>query len=215
MNSPRLISFKICPFAQRSALLLKEKDIAFQQDFINPEDPPLWLSELSPTGKVPILDVEGTIIFESVVISEYIDEVYPPSIHPSDALTRATNRAWVEYTSPLYMSLFKWMLADNKPDSNSAAETLTNQLKGLEDALNHAPYFNGDRFSMVDIAAAPLAVRLDIIETLTGHNLVKDLPKIKQWFSTLVQRETVIASYPSDLSDILAMKMKDSGSYLL
>jgi glutathione S-transferase len=98
MSKPRLVSFKICPFAQRSSLLLKEKQVDFELAFINPDSPPEWFNELSPTGKVPVLDVDGTAIFESSVIAEYLDEVNPPSIHPSDPLLKATNRAWVEHT---------------------------------------------------------------------------------------------------------------------
>lgn len=215
MTTPRLISFKICPFAQRSALLLREKAVEFKQEFINPAEPPLWFAEISPTGKVPVLDVDGTAIFESSVINEYLNEIHLPSIHPEDPLIRATNRAWVEYTSPIYMGIFKWITADNESDEKKARTALENQLAGLEDALNFAPYFNGDTFSMVDIAAAPIAVRLEIIKELTQAELLNDLPKTKQWFDTLLQRKTVTASYPEDLKDILAMKMKSENSHLL
>lgn len=215
MSKPRLIGFKTCPFAQRSALLLHEKGIDFDQEYVNPEEPPLWFVEISPSGKVPVLDIDGTAIFESAVISEYINEVNPPSIHPEDALTRATNRVWVEYTSPIYMNIFKWIMADNKKDSTSAKESLEDKLEGLEDALKNTPYFNGNDFSMVDIAAAPIAVRLAIIKELSGVDILENLPKLQAWFATILEREAVTASYPAELKDILAMRMRGNQSYLL
>ena len=215
MKKPRLISFKICPFAQRSALLLKEKNVDFDLEFINPDEPPLWFAELSPTGKVPVLDVDGTAVFESSVIAEYLDEVNPPSIHPSDPLEKATNRAWVEYTSPMYMSIFKLIMAKEEAGFKTVKAELEDQLGGLDDAFSNEPWFNGENFSMVDIAAAPIAVRLDIIKNITGVDVLEDYPNLASWFTRLLERKTVQDSYVPDLEIILTMRMKGNESYIL
>jgi len=215
MKKPRLISFKICPFAQRSALLLKEKNVDFDLEFINPDEPPLWFAELSPTGKVPVLDVDGTAVFESSVIAEYLDEVNPPSIHPSDPLEKATNRAWVEYTSPIYMSIFKLIMAKEEAGFKTIKAELEDQLGGLDDAFSNEPWFNGESFSMVDIAAAPIAVRLDIIKNITGVDVLEDYPNLASWFTRLLERKTVQDSYVPDLEIILTMRMKGNESYIL
>ena len=98
MSKPKLISFKLCPYVQRSVILLKEKGVDYDIEYIDVYDPPEWFLALSPTGKVPILQVEGTVLFESAVISEYIDEVYAPALHPSSSIKKAQNRAWMEFT---------------------------------------------------------------------------------------------------------------------
>ncbi len=215
MSKPRLISFKICPFAQRSVLLLKEKKVDFDLEFINPDEPPLWFTELSPTGKVPVLDVDGTAVFESAVIAEYLDETNPPSIHPADPLLRATNRAWVEYTSDIYMSIFKMIMAKEEAGLKSVQAELDDQLAGLDEVSSNTPFFNGDSFSMVDIAAAPIAVRLDIIKELTGFDALAEHENLQTWFANLLARDTVQASYVPDLKDILAARMKANGSAIL
>ncbi len=215
MSKPRLISFKICPFAQRSVLLLKEKKVDFDLEFINPDEPPLWFTELSPTGKVPVLDVDGTAVFESAVIAEYLDETNPPSIHPADPLLRATNRAWVEYTSDIYMSIFKMIMAKEEAGLKSVQAELDDQLAGLDEVASNTPFFNGDSFSMVDIAAAPIAVRLDIIKELTGFDALAEHENLQTWFANLLARDTVQASYVPDLKDILAARMKANGSAIL
>jgi glutathione S-transferase len=214
MSKPRLVSFKICPFAQRSSLLLKEKQVDFELAFINPDLPPEWFNELSPTGKVPVLDVDGTAIFESSVIAEYLDEVNPPSIHPSDPLLKATNRAWVEHTSGIYMGLFQLMMAKEKAAFETAKESIDQQLARFAQVARNTPWFNGEDFSMVDIAAAPIAVRLDIIKTLTQVDFLSEYANLALWFEQLLQRETVQASYVPELKDILAMRMQGNKSYI-
>ena len=214
MQKPRLISFKICPFAQRSSLLLKEKQVDFELAFINPDAPPEWFSKLSPTSKVPVLDIDGTAIFESSVIAEYLDEVNPPSIHPSDPLLKATNRAWVEHTSGIYMAIFQLIMAKDKSAFEAATSSMDNQLSRLAQVTCNTPWFNGADFSMVDIAAAPIAVRLDIIKDITQIDLLANYNNLTIWFEKLLQRETVQASYVPELKNILNMRMKANGSYI-
>ena len=214
MSKPRLISFKVCPFAQRSSLLLKEKQIDFELAFINPDEPPAWFVELSPTGKVPVLEVDGTAIFESSVISEYLDERYPPSIHPSDLLTKATNRAWVEHTSNIYTSIFQIIIAKDKTAFKSAQASIDEQLDLLDEVMLETPWFNGADFSMLDIAAAPIAVRLDILKEVCGLDLLEEYPKLSAWFERLLARETVQASYPPELKMMLTMRLKGNKSYI-
>ncbi|MGC9457270.1 MAG: glutathione S-transferase family protein, partial [Halothiobacillaceae bacterium] len=79
-----LISFKLCPFVQRSVITLLHKDQPFETTFINLMDPPDWFSEISPLGKVPLLRVDDTVLFESAVINEFIDEVTPDRLMPED-----------------------------------------------------------------------------------------------------------------------------------
>ena len=42
MSKPKLISFKVCPFVQRSVILLKEKDVDYDIEYIDVYDPPAW-----------------------------------------------------------------------------------------------------------------------------------------------------------------------------
>ncbi|HIQ15610.1 MAG TPA: glutathione S-transferase family protein, partial [Leucothrix sp.] len=134
MSKPKLISFNVCPFVQRSVILLKEKNVDYDIEFIDIYNPPEWFLEISPTGKVPVMQVDDNVLFESAVINEYIDEVYPPQIHPSDPLTKAQNRAWMEYTSPLYMGTFNMVMSKKKEDMEKAIEEFIKNLAGLEKA---------------------------------------------------------------------------------
>jgi len=91
-----LISFKICPYVQRSVIVLKHKHADFDVTYIDLGNPPDWFREISPFGKVPVLRVDDSeVIFESAVIAEFLDEVTPGEpLQPQDPLLRAKNRAW-------------------------------------------------------------------------------------------------------------------------
>ena len=91
-----LISFKLCPFVQRSVITLLYKGTPYDITYIELDNPPKWFQDISPFGKVPVLKVEDTVIFESAVINEYIDEVTPGNLNPDEPLKKALNRSWVE-----------------------------------------------------------------------------------------------------------------------
>lgn len=214
MSKPRLISFKVCPFVQRSVILLKEKGVDYDIEFIDVYDPPEWFLKLSPTGKVPVMEIDGTVLFESAVISEYIEEVYPPSLHPAEPLTKAQNRAWIEYTSPLYMGTFNLMMAKTKEDADSVIEEFNKNLAGLEKAMQNKPWFNGEDFSLVDIASAPFFIRAVFYKEHFKLDLLAGFPNLQQWSNDVLARQTVIDSKVEGFDKMLLGRMESNESYL-
>jgi glutathione S-transferase len=100
-----LISHNLCPYVQRAAIALLEKDVAFERITIDLSNKPDWFVAISPTGKVPLLRVARdnglkAVLFESTVICEYLEETQgEPKLHPSDPLERAGHRAWMDQPS--------------------------------------------------------------------------------------------------------------------
>ena len=214
MSKPKLISFKICPFVQRSVILLKEKGVDYDIEYIDVYDPPAWFTEISPTGKVPVLQVDGEVLFESAVISEYIEEVYEPAFHPSEPLLKAKNRAWIEYTSPLYMGTFNLLMAKTKKDAESAQNDMSTLLKGLAQAKQNQPWFNGEQFSLVDIAVAPFFVRAAFFKDKCNLNLLSDFPEIQQWSDDILARQSVKDSIVDGFEKMLITRMESNGSFI-
>ena len=93
-----LVSFKTCPWVQRSAIVLREKNTPFEFRHIERDNRPDWFLAISPHKKVPVLRVDDTVsLFESNAINEYLDETIAPRLHPEDPVQRAINRAWTDY----------------------------------------------------------------------------------------------------------------------
>ena len=60
-----LVSFKTCPWVQRSAIVLREKGTPFELRHIEPDNRPDWFLAISPHKKVPAMTVDDTIsLFE-------------------------------------------------------------------------------------------------------------------------------------------------------
>ncbi len=164
---PELISFKICPFAQRSAIALLEKNVNYKTTYVDLKNRPDWFAEVSPL-EVPVLGVADAVVFESAVIAEYLDERYPPRLHPQDLLTKAQHRPWTEFASDITMNLFKMLYAKTEDEFNELKETLVEQLKRVEKIIDTTgPYFAGKNLSLVDTAYAPVFVRTAIKDHCT------------------------------------------------
>ena len=92
-----LISSVTCPWVQRSVIVMRVKGIAFDVTYIDLQNEPDWFLDMSPHGKVPVLQVDGAVLFESNAIAEYLDETLEPRLHPQDPIKRAQNRAWTDF----------------------------------------------------------------------------------------------------------------------
>ncbi|WP_298609750.1 glutathione S-transferase family protein [uncultured Thiothrix sp.] len=215
-NKLQLISFKVCPFAQRAAIALQEKKVAYETEYLVPgEDQPEWFKQISPLGKVPVLVVDGTPVFESAVILEYLDEVYAPQLHPADPLAKARQRAWMEVASELFGKQYLMVTSKEQAGFETAKQDLQAGLERVAKALStEEPFFNGSQFALVDVAFAPLFVRLDILEQVFKLNLHIS-PRIEAWRSALLAKDSVKNSVVTNFEEVFMMFVKKSDGYLV
>lgn len=192
-----LISFPLCPFVQRSVITLKHKKVPFELTFINIKEPPAWFLEQSPTGKVPLLLVdEKTAIFESAVISEYIDEITPPPLLPQDPLERAQDRAWIAFASDQIMTCHHWMTAPTEAAFQQARDAAVQGLQQLEGQCQAAPFFRGAGFSLLDATVAPLLMRYTLLEDPDSPWQPEAYPLLARWWAHLSGMPEVRDSIP-------------------
>ena len=213
-----LVSFKLCPYVQRAVIALKEKQVPYDITYIDLMDPPEWFKEISPLGKVPLLKVGDEVLFESAVISEYIDETSEGSLHPEDALQRAKHRGWIEFASSCLETIYTLNTTEDEESFNEAVETMQGRLSKIESILGDGPLFSNSRFSLVDAAFAPLFMRLNLLKQLTGTETMGGLPKVTAWSGQLLARETVqnsvVEEFPMMYRGMLKMKGGVAGSKL-
>ncbi len=211
-----LISFNLCPFVQRSVITLREKDVPFEITYIDLADKPDWFLDISPFGKVPVLKVgdgEGgeTVLFESAVINEYIDEVTEGSLLPGEALKRAHARAWIEFASALAVDTYRMMVAKDEQSCRDAAASARDKLAKFEKQIE-GPLFGGDGFSLVDAAAAPALQRIAWCEDIVPLGVFDGLPKATTWRDALIERPAVQQSTIPEIRDVFVDYLKGRGS---
>ena len=151
----------------------------------------------NPYGKIPVIDDDGKILFESCIINEYLDEKYPnPPLMPNDPFLRGRGRILVDYALN-YLHEPYWMLRGEmlkkESERNPAVmdekrRTLRKLLEYLEEALGDKPYFLGD-FSLTDIAVIPRFLRMETYGAMPAPTL----PKLNQWLQRMKERSSVQA----------------------
>ncbi len=209
-----LISFKICPFVQRSVITLRYKGLPYEVTYIDLDDPPAWFLEISPFGRVPALRVDDdTVLFESAIINEFVDDVTPGSLKSDDPLLRAKDRGWIQFGEQCIFDLHNVIVADEEAAFEQSHELALANLRKLEAILGEGPYFNGAEFSLVDCAYAPLWMRYDILNA--RHRLFDrdEFPRISAWADTVLAMDAVTGSVVEDFEPLLIQFIGKKGAY--
>ncbi|WP_306145963.1 glutathione S-transferase family protein [Roseibium sp. MMSF_3412] len=195
----KIVSFKICPFVQRVTAMLEAKNMAYEIEYIDLKNKPDWFLEVSPVGQVPVLiAADGTALFESDAIVEYIDEIAPPLLEDLSAEERAVNRAWSYLASKHYLVQCSTMQAPDKNVLDERVAKLGKSFARAENRLGHGPYFAGDRLGNVDMAWLPLLHRASIVEQVSGYDMLSAFPKVKAWQRVLMNTGIPEKSVPGD-----------------
>jgi len=197
-----LISFKLCPFVQRAIIILKKQNIDYDITYINPMDPPDWFKAISPTGQVPLLKANDEIIFESSVISEFANDISDTDLHPKDAIQKAKNRAWIQFSSSMFDDLFNIVTGD-KDKFSEAKDSLFKKLSRVESVKGDDPFFNGNNFALIDAAFSPLFMRLAWINEFTDNALsLAEFARLSAWSKAVLAVKEVKDSVVDGLDDV-------------
>jgi glutathione S-transferase len=197
-----LVSFDLCPYVQRVAIVLAEKGIAFKRIDVDLADKPEWFKRMSPLGKVPLLKVGDHALFESAIIVEYLEETHAPALHPADPLAKARHRAWMEFGSSILGDI--WVIETTKDRTAFDAKvTLLKEKFAQIEAVLAAPWFAGEAFSIVDAVFAPAFRYFDTFDAIVDLHVFDRLPKVRQWRRALAARPTVIKAVVPDYAERL------------
>jgi glutathione S-transferase len=197
-----LVSFKTCPWVQRSAIVFREKNTEFELRHIEPDNRPDWFLAISPHKKVPALSIDNRVsLFESNAINEYLDETIAPRLHPEDPIERALNRAWTDYVPTFASIVTATAYADTEDEYIKAAAGIPVAFERLENALEkqgRGPFFNGAKYSLVDAAYAPFLQRYFFLDRVKKLGHIEKFPRLKAWGEALVSRPSTHSFEPAE-----------------
>jgi RNA polymerase-associated protein len=172
-----------CPYAARARIVLAEKGIELEVVEIDLSDRPAWLYEKNPTGRVPVIEEDGWVLPESVVIMEFLEERYPdPPLLPLDPADRAFARLVIfrddELTKPYYAL---------RRGDEGAAEWLDEALGRLDASLAERAFLGGAEYGLADIALVPWILRA---RDMLGVDLSR-FERLADWLDRLEQRPAI------------------------
>lgn len=209
-----LVSFDLCPYVQRAAIALAEKGVPFERRDVDLANKPEWFEAISPLGKVPLLQVDDEVLFESAVIVEYLEETQAPRLHPAEPLVRARHRAWMEVGSSILADIWTLETTPDRAAFDAKALSLRDKFRRLEAVLDRGPYFGGEHFSLVDAVFAPAFRYFDVFDRFVDLGTFTDLPKVQAWRRALAARRSVKSAVVVDYEVRLEAFLRRQDSWL-
>jgi glutathione S-transferase len=204
----KLVSFELCPYLERSRIVLLEKRVPYELELVDLENKPPWLLGVSPLGRVPVLLVDGRPIFESMIINELVEELHPdPSLLPGGPIARAEARGWIVFANDVVMPACS--SAMRALAGGAAADALARPLERLREALGKldaqaarggGPFLLGAAFTLADAAYAPFFRRWRVAEGwgTPEARLLEAFPAVDAWADALLARPSAREAEPSE-----------------
>jgi glutathione S-transferase len=198
-----IVSAGTCPFAQRTRMVLLEKRIDFSLTEIDLDAKPTWFLEISPYAKVPVIRHGDAVIWESAVINEYLEEVFPePALLPRDPVRRAQARVWIDFANArMVPHVYKMMLRQDRAGQdlhrNRLNEAVIAMEQGLRD-LSDGPYWLGERPTLVDFTFFPHVQRFVALEHYRGFAIPASCERLLRWREAMFALPSVQATRPPD-----------------
>ncbi|TAK41409.1 MAG: glutathione S-transferase family protein [Betaproteobacteria bacterium] len=193
----KLCGFHVSNYHNKVRIALLEKGIAFEEDAnCIPSQKDEYLAK-SPMGKVPYLVVDGTLLRESQVILEYLEDAYPQTpLLPKDPLERAQVRELIVFTE-LHMELVVRRLYGGlffgRPFSDETKveveRDIAKGVRAFKAVAKFDPFVAGRALTLADCAAF---VHLPLVSMTTklafGRDYLEDIPQVKPYLGMLGER---------------------------
>lgn len=188
-----------CAYSHRTRLVLFEKGIAADIEYVDVNQPPDDLIALNPYGSTPTMVDRDLVLYDSRIIMEYLDERFPhPPLHPMDPVSRARARMLVYRIDQDWYQLLDEIERSTDKKNAKARKLLRESLIAAAPAFATKPYFLSDEFSLIDCTLAPLLWRLPAL----GIDLSKQAEAIKIYAQRLFDRDAFQASLSEQERDL-------------
>jgi glutathione S-transferase len=198
MSALTLYSAALCPFAHRVRLTLAEKGLTATEIEIDPRNTPAGFSAVSPLGKVPVLLHDGARIWESSVIDEYLEEVFPsPPLMPCEPALRAHARVCISFADAhLYATTGAMLHSADRAVHRAAGIRLAEHLLFLETQVfatmpRGGPYIVGEQLTLADIALYPWFEQMAVLERYFSFRRPAACRRMESWRNAVAQRRAV------------------------
>ncbi len=194
----KLYDFRTSPNCQRVKIVLEEKKLPYETipvDLRKKEQKNPEFLKLNPRGKVPVIIDGETVLYESRIIIEYLEDQYPePPLMPRAPARRAKIRLLIDYALTDLVApqqkIREQMAKDEKERDLAVMESVKREildmLRKFEHELGDQPYLAGE-FSLLDAAVVPRFLRLE------EWNILPDasLPRLGKWLQRIKNRPSL------------------------
>jgi len=158
----KLLASKTSPYARKVRILLAEKQIPFTLVEESAWNADTTVPRYNPLNKVPVLVLDdGTCLYDSTVIAEYLDPLGAPAFIPPSGLDRAKVRRDEALGNGITDAGLAIFLERKRPANLQDPAWIARQkgkveagIAALERELGGKAYLHGDAMTLGDIACA-------------------------------------------------------------
>ncbi len=189
-GQPRSRAFRVLWLAKEAGIPYEHIPVSITAE--KPECKEPWYVGLNPNARVPTIDDDGFVMWESAAINLYLAEKYKCALFPSTQQGRGRMLQWAFFIAndvePSIITMFQNRVLfppekRNAALADSAEALLTGKLKLLDEHLSKHAYFGGDKWDMADFMVASVAYTLVPIK----YDLAK-YPKFAAWLMASIDR---------------------------
>jgi RNA polymerase-associated protein len=150
-------------YSHRVRMVLAEKGVTVDTVEVDGNNKPEELLELNPYGAVPTLLDRDLVLYESMVIMEYLDERFPhPPLLPVYPVARALSRLWMHRIQRDWCGHLDLLMVGKGRETvlTKARKSLRESLMAVSPIFAEKPFFMSDEFTLADCCVAPILWRL-------------------------------------------------------
>ncbi|XP_054791663.1 glutathione S-transferase U17-like [Prosopis cineraria] len=197
----KLLGVWASPFVMRARIALNIKSVSYEFLEENLGSKSQLLLQSNPVHKkVPVLIHADKPVCESLIIVEYVDQLWSsaPSILPSHPHDRATARFWAAYLDDKWYPTLKSIAgAKGEQERKVRVQQVEEGIALLEDAYKKISkgktFFGGDHIGYLDIAIGCFLGWLRVTETVAGTALIDEdkTPGLAKWAERFCEDDAV------------------------
>lgn len=192
MTRPTLFHIPVCPFCQRIQILLALKGIPdalrFEVVDVTVPRPPELLRKTRGSTMLPVLELaDGRILKESMVILQYLEDVFPdPPVAQRDPYRHAVEGMLCRMEGDLVNAGYGFVMNQDPARTEALRNGLLNQYARLNDfLLEHAPdgVFLFEAFGWAEAVFTPIFMRFWFVEYYEGFTLPAEprFDRVRRW----------------------------------
>lgn len=199
----KLYGVNLSPFFERTMMLLDHKG---QMDLVEPARLPGGMMKtpehlaMNPLGKIPFLELDcGTILLESQVIAEYVDQVSDGDLMVPANKKDAAVAQLIARTVDMYLWTGIWAVIDHymwkneNPDAVKKAidHDIPTALDVLERYVHGGEFAVAGDWSYADFALVPVMFQYTTILPKVGITDFGDRPNLTAWWQAMKDKPLV------------------------
>lgn len=198
----RLVASLTSPFARKVRLLLLEKQIDCALEVDIPWNSDTAVPDYNPLGKVPVLVLtDGTALYDSRVIAEYLDALPGPKFIPEDWATRIQVRRIEALADGIADAAAAIFIERRRAPQQQSHDWIARQygkidrgLQALATDLGDRTRWLGEQLTLADLAVISTLGYLDLrfadVDWRTRH------AGLANYMAQLASRDSVSATLP-------------------